>query len=318
MYFSGKTVLITGGTGFIGRYISRYLIKITVGRVCILSRDWHKQMALRTELGDPENFRWFIGDIRDRDRLLRAFNGVDYIIHAAALKDIVSSEYSPREALLTNCIGTQNVIDAAIDCGVKKVLFLSSDKGVLASSCYGRSKALSENLITASNSYSPGKTLFSSLRYGNVVGSSSSVVEIFLRQKESGKITVTDSNMTRFWIAPQQAVELIFTCLKDMQGGEIFVPHLPSAPIMQIASAIAPDAQIEIVGIRPGEKMHELMISPEESHRACDVGWAYRITPEFNFWGASYPGGSPVPEGWAYSSASAQRLTDDELKAILQ
>lgn len=313
------SILISGGTGFLGRHISKYLLDNPgFTRVAILSRDWHKQNDLRSELGNPKHFRWFIGDVRDRDRLMRAFDGIDYIIHAAAIKDVVSSEYNPRETMLTNVLGTQNVIDAAIDCGVEKVLFISSDKSAQASTSYGKTKALAESLIVAANSYSPHSTKFSVARYGNVTASSSSVIPLFRKQANSGVLTVTDVDMTRFWVTPRQAVDFIFRALEQMVGGEIFVPHLPSSKIMDLALAVSPQAKIEVIGTRPGEKKHEVMITPEESAHTQDIGWAYVVEPQFTFWNKGFlSGGSPVPADWTYSSASAQRLSRDDIKVML-
>ena len=313
------SILISGGTGFLGRHISKYLLDDpSFTRVAILSRDWHKQNELRSELGNPERFRWFIGDVRDRDRLMRAFDGINYVVHAAAIKDVVSSEYNPRETMLTNVLGTQNVIDAAIDCGVEKVLLISSDKGCLPLNCYGKTKALAESLTIAANSYSPHTTKFSVARYGNVTASSSSVIPLFRRQADSGVLTVTDVDMTRFWVTPRQAVEFIFRCLEQMVGGEIFVPHLPSSKIVDLALAVSPQAKIEIIGSRPGEKKHEVMITPEESAHTQDIGWAYVVEPQFPFWNRGFlSGGSPVPVDWTYSSASAQRLSRDDIKVML-
>ena len=313
------SILISGGTGFLGGHISKYLLDDPLfTRVAILSRDWHKQNALRSELGNPEHFRWFIGDVRDRDRLKRAFDGIDYIIHAAAIKDVVSSEYNPRETMLTNVIGTQNVIDAAIDCGVRRVITISSDKGCLPLSCYGKTKALAESLTIAANSYSPRITKFSVARYGNVTASSSSVIPLFRKQSVSGVLTITDLDMTRFWLSPRQAVDFIFQCLDKMVGGEIFVPHLPSSKIVDLALAISPQAKIEVIGTRPGEKKHEVMVSSDEASHTRDYGWAYVVEPQFPFWNREFrSGGSPVPADWAYSSASAQRLSRDNIKVML-
>lgn len=314
------SILITGGAGFFGTAFCQRLRDMPEwNRVAILSRDWHKHVVLREKLNDDQKFRWFIGDIRDKDRLVRAFRDIDVIVHAGATKDVVSSQYSPREALLTNCIGTQNVIDAAIDCGVKKVFLISSDKAVNGLNLYGQTKAVSESLVVAANSYSPGRTIFSAGRWGNVFGSSSSVVPLFLRQRESGTLTLTHPKMSRFWVSIEQVVDFVLRCLEEMQGGEIFIPKLNAAPVTDLARAIAPDAKIEIVGMRPGEKLSELMLSSSESTRTKDVGWAYRIEPSFKFWDANieYLGGSPVPDGWEYTSASANRLTVEEIRSML-
>lgn len=319
-FLKDYSILITGGSGFLGSLLAKRLKDIQgIRRVIIFSRDWHKQEALRRELGSPENFRWFIGDVRDLERLRRAFAGVDYVLHLASIKDVISSEYNPRETVLTNVIGTQYVSDAAIDCGVKRVVVVSTDKSSAPLNVYGKSKALAESISVSANNY--GQARFCSARYGNVIGSSSSVIPLFKSQKESGTLTLTDENMTRFWISAPQAVEFVLKCLVEMKGGEIFVPHLPSAKIIDIATTIAPEAKIEIIGTRPGEKMHEVMIVPEEAHRTRDLGWAYEVLPEFPFWsGLHFPmtAGSPVPEGWTYSSASAQRLTPDEIKVITE
>jgi UDP-N-acetylglucosamine 4,6-dehydratase len=315
------SILLVGGSGFIGSHISRYLLdNPEYDRVVILSRDWHKQLALRKSLGNPDKFRWFIGDIRDKDRLTRAFNGIDVIVHAGAIKDQVSSAYNPRETMLTNVVGTQNVIDAAIDCGVKKVLFISSDKGTAPISCYGHSKAMGESLIVAANTYSPNGTRFASCRYGNVVNSASSVLPIFRQQRETGTLSITDPRSTRFWITPEQAVLLIFKSLAEMLGGEVFVPKLPASLIIDLATAVAPEAKIDIIGLRVAEKIHEIMVNNVEAGRTQDVGWGYRIEPEFKFWDSTvaYPSGSPVPWDWTYSSASATRLTVEQLRAMIE
>src|SRR3990167_477582 len=318
-FWSNSNVMITGVSGTLGSALSKELLSPEYGirRLAGIARKGQPVEALQRSL-DDSRFRPLIGDIRDIDRLRIAFRRIDYIFHAAAFKSVNLGEYNPGEILSINGDGTKNVLQVALECGVKKVIFISSDKATLPVSTYGKSKALGESLVVAWNSYGGADgTRYACARYGNVCGSAGSVIPLFLQQRESGKLTVTHQKMTRFWMTIQQACKFVIRCMERMQGGEIFVPRLPSAPVMQIASAIAPDAQIEIVGIRPGEKMHELMISPEESRRARDMGWAYRITPEFNSWGASYTGGSPVPDGWAYSSASAERLTDRELKGLL-
>lgn len=312
-------IIILGGSGFIGSHISRYLLNNPkYDRVVVFSRDWHKQLALKTELGNPEKFRWFIGDIRDKDRLARAFAGIDEIVIASAIKDQVSSAYNPRETMLTNILGTQNIIEAAIDCNVKKVLFISSDKSCSPISSYGHSKAMGESLIVAANTYSPNGTKFASARYGNVAFSSSSVIPIFMQQKETGVITITHPKSTRFLITPEQAVALIFKSLDEMRGGEVFVPKLPATMVVDIAEAVAPGVETRIIGLRVAEKISEIMVNEVESYRTHDLGWGYRIAPEFKFWDQSpYPAGSPVPQGWSYSSASALRLTVEQLRAML-
>lgn len=289
-------------------------------RVVILSRDWHKHEALKEKLGNNPKFRYMVGDILDKDRLARAFNGIDHIIHLAAVKGVQATEYSPREtALMVNCVGTQNVIDAAIDAKVKKVLFISSDKAVDAGiNTYGVSKSMGEHLIVAGNSYSTRETRLSASRYGNILGSSDSVLPLFIRQRETGTLTVTHEKMTRFWFRAADAIDFNLRCLDEMLGGEVFVPKLSASLVIDLAKAVAPDASIQMIGPRPGDKMHELMISSGESNRTFDVNWAYRVEPTFKFWDQTpYPAGSPVPQGWSYSSASATRLTVEQLRSML-
>jgi len=317
-----NSLLITGMTGFIGSLLARRLYNDPAyDRIVCFSRDWHKQEDLRNELGNNPKFRWFIGDILDKQRLLRAMNGIDFVLHTASNKSIVDNFYSPREAaLLNNCIGTQNVVDAAIDSGVKKVLFISSDKSVASSSAYGASKCLGEYLVIAGNSYSPHGTRLSASRYGNVLKSSGSCALVFEKQRVGGVITITDPTMTRFWITANDACVFVLKCLDEMLGGEVFVPKLPASLVIDLAKAIAPDARVEIIGIRPSEKIHELMLSDAESWRTKELDWnAYRIEPAIKFWESAvgYPGGSPVPQGWSYSSASATRLTVEQLRAML-
>lgn len=317
-----KSILVTGGAGFIGTELSLLLQNDPrFDRICILSRDWHKHAALKAKLTNQEKFRWFLGDVRDLDRLKRAFNGVDWVVSAAANKDVVSCAYNPREALLTNTVGSQNVIDSAIDCGVEKVLLISSDKATGGGeTLYGQTKSVAEGLFVAANTYSPGGTKFSVSRYGNVLFSAGSAGHLFVKQRDENRsITITHPAMTRFWFQPKLAVQFILQCLDAMRGGEVFVPKLPASRVVDFAKAIAPDSPIEIIGIRPAERIHELMVSETESHRTEELDWAYRINPAIRLWSESnpYPPGSPVPWGWEYSSASATRLTVEQLRSML-
>jgi UDP-N-acetylglucosamine 4,6-dehydratase len=316
------SLFVSGGTGFIGSLICKRLANTDeYQRIVVFSRDWHKQEELRETLGNNPKFRWFIGDILDKDRLKRALHRIDHVLHTAANKSLVDSQYSPREAaLLNNCVGTQNMIDASIDCGVKKMLFISSDKAANPSSAYGASKNLGEHLTVAGNSYSPDGTKFSVARYGNVLKSSGSVGLVFERQKVSGVITITDPAMTRFWITPDAAVDFVLRCLREMVGGEIFIPKLPASRVVDLAKAIAPEAEIRITGIRPGEKLSEIMITTTESYRTKELeGDIFRIEPTFKFWDThtAYAGGSPVPQDWTYSSASATRLSVEQLREMI-
>ena len=318
-FSDGLNICITGGAGLLGSLLSKRLLdNDRYERVAILSRDWHKQAKLREELGNHRKFRWFIGDIRDKERLVRAFNGIDVVVHAAAFKSVDYGEYNPREILLTNCVGTQNVVEAAIDCGVKKVLFISSDKQTMALNTYGKSKALAESLVIAANAYSPDGTRFAVARYANVLGSSGSVLPIFIRQAKNGVLTVTGDRMSRFWLTPDATVEFVLACIDRMIGGEVFVPRMEVASILEIAQAVAPDAKLEFVGIRPGEKTHEFLIAEEELPRTHDIEWAYRISPMFTFQGGEYvPSGSSVSDLRLFASSSAPRISTDRLKAIV-
>lgn len=314
------SLIIVGGTGFIGTELALRLENDPrYDRIAIFSRDWHKHELLKSKLANKSKFRWFIGDVRDKDRLMRAFNGIDDVIHAAALKDLPTGFYSPREVLVNNCDATQNVIDAAIDSGVSKMLFISSDKAVEASSVYGASKCMGEHLVTSANSYSPTGTRFSSVRYGNVWRSHGSVVPVFEKQKASNILTVTDELSTRFWIKADAAVNLILKALGEMIGGEIFIPKLSASRVIDLARAIAPEAEIKLIGIRPTEKRHEVMITPTESRHTRELEWAFRVEPALKFWSnAPYVGGSSVPLDWTYSSASATRLTVDQLREMIE
>ena len=240
---TSETILVTGGTGTFGTAFCKRVLATQPApdKLIVFSRGWIMQQELRLALGDPKSMRWFIGDVRDLARLRRAFHGVNYVIHAAALKDVVSAGYNPREAFLTNTLGTQNVIDAALDCGVEKVVFISSDKCCQAANTYGKTKALAEDLIIQGNAYAgKGPTRFCAVRYGNVVGSAGSVLDVFRAQAPTGKLTITDRRMTRFWLPIEKGVDLVLTALERMIGGEIFVPKIPSYRILDLAKAIAP------------------------------------------------------------------------------
>jgi len=280
-----KTILITGGTGSFGHKFTETLLKnYEPKKIIILSRDEFKQYQMAKKFSDQTYpIRYFLGDIRDKDRLFRAFESVDYVIHAAALKQVPALEYNPTEAVKTNVVGADNIVDAAIDAGVKKVIALSTDKAVNPINLYGATKLVAEKIFIAANAYAGGRVKFAVVRYGNVVGSRGSIIPLFLRLKRQGiqEIPITDIRMTRFWITLEQAVDLVLTALQESEGGEVFVPKIPSMRIIDIAKAINPDCRIKIVGIRPGEKIHESLISEDELRATKILNGVYVILPQF-------------------------------------
>ena len=300
-----SSVLITGGTGSLGKALINYLMENTkVRRIAVYSRDELKQHNLRNEIGEDERLRWFIGDIRDLERLKRALHGVDFVIHAAALKQVDTGEYNPMEFIKTNVLGSQNVIDASIEAGVKKVVALSTDKASSPINLYGATKLTADKLFVAANNYSQGYgTTFAVVRYGNVMGSRGSVIPFWKSLAESGQpLPITDLRMTRFWISIAQAVQFVMDSLEVMCGGELYVPRIPSMRIVDLASAVAPKAKLEEVGMRPGEKLHEEMISADDSRRTFLTGDRYIVTPVVAEWGYETPKGTPMAEGEAYQS----------------
>jgi UDP-N-acetylglucosamine 4,6-dehydratase len=275
---------------------------------------------MRQQFDDPR-VRYFIGDVRDKDRLHRAMHGVDIVVHAAALKQVPSCEYNPFEAVKTNVFGAQNVIDAAIDCGVKNVMAISTDKAVNPVNLYGATKLCAEKLFVQSNSYSgTGGTRFSCCRYGNVFASRGSVVPIFLEQRKNGTITVTDPRMSRFWLTLEQGVEFVVKCLPLMHGGEIFVPQIPSVRIMDLVKVIAPDCDIQYIGIRPGEKLHEALVSDDEARHTLELEDMYIIQPAHPSWGTNnWAGAKLLPDGFRFTSATNTRwLSMEELRAMVE
>ncbi len=280
-----QVILVTGGTGSFGRkLVEMVLSRWKPQKLIIFSRDEYKQHEMQREFKSPR-LRFFIGDVRDVERLRRAMHGVDYVIHAAAMKQVPACEYNPFEAVKTNVIGAANVIDAAIDAGVKKVIAVSSDKAVNPVNLYGATKLCSEKLFVQGNAYAGrGGTRFSCARYGNVVGSRGSVIPLFLEQRINGTVTVTDRRMTRFWITLDQGVEFVLRCLQLMQGGEIFVPKIPSMRIIDLVEAVAPGCKVRLTGIRPGEKVHEVLISEDEAHHAVEWQDMYVIQPVNPSW----------------------------------
>lgn len=322
MNWNDQVVLITGGTGSFGKKFAEILLReYQPKKLIIFSRDELKQLEMQQAL-HYKNLRFFIGDVRDRERLYRAFQGVDVVVHAAALKQVPSCEYNPFEAVKTNILGAQNVIDAAIDCGVRRVMALSTDKAVNPVNLYGATKLVAEKIFTQANTYAGLRpTRFACVRYGNVVGSRGSVIPLFLEQRNSGSITVTDPDMTRFWITLEQGVRFVIRCLEQMQGGEVFVPKIPSASIMDLVRTIAPDCQVEYIGIRPGEKIHEVLISPDESHQVLELDDMFIVQPAYPWWGETNwkSKGRPVPKGFSYSSDNnPHRLTPEELRRLLE
>jgi UDP-N-acetylglucosamine 4,6-dehydratase len=265
--------------------------------------------------------RYFIGDVRDRERLYRAFHGIDYVIHAAALKQVPAAEYNPFEAVKTNILGAENVINVAIDKGVKKVIALSTDKAANPVNLYGATKLCSDKLFIAGNSY-VGKddTVFSVVRYGNVMGSRGSVIPLFLKQRETGTLTITDPRMTRFWITLEQGVKFVLQCFERMVGGELFVPKLPSMNIMDLAKAIAPECRLQPTGIRPGEKLHEVMIPKDEARNTLEFDTYYMTQPHFRFWSRRFKSddGRAVAEDFEYNSGTnTWWLTIDKLREMI-
>jgi len=323
---NGKTVLITGGTGSFGqRFTEMVLRDFSPKRLIVFSRDELKQSEMHSRFGEDKypNIRYFIGDVRDRDRLYRAFDGVDIVVHAAALKQVLAAEYNPIEAVKTNVLGAANVIDAAIDRGVTKVIALSTDKAASPVSLYGATKLCSDKLFVAANSYSgQHRTRFSVVRYGNVLGSRGSVIPFFQQQQETGKLSITDPRMTRFWITLEQGVRFVLSCLGHMSGGEIFVPKIPSMKVIDLARVIGPDCDLEVVGRRPGEKLHELMVGEDDAHNTIEYDDYYAILPTLRIWSTDKPaamnGGRPCPEGFRYSSETNDRwLTVPELEQMI-
>jgi len=322
-FLSGKSILVTGGTGsFGGKFAEIILAEYQPKKLIILSRDELKQHEMRQRLPDgPDSpVRYFIGDVRDRDRLYRAFHGVDIVVHAAALKQVPACEYNPFEAVQTNIIGGKNVIDAAIDCGVKRVLAISTDKAVNPVNLYGATKLCAEKLFVGGHAYAGHReTRFSCARYGNVVGSRGSVIPIFLEQKRKGKLTITDSKMTRFWITLEQGVRFVIQCIEQMHGGEIFIPKIPSMSMMALAKALAPDCGVEFIGIRPGEKLHEVLVSEEEARYVLELKDRFVLLPlDTEQAMKNWPGGTPLPQGFRYTSdENPQQLTAESLLKLM-
>ena len=321
-FFDDKVILITGGTGSFGKkFIQTLLKEHKPAKVIIYSRDELKQHEMRQTGFDSPLLRYFIGDVRDRARLERAFHGVDIVVHAAALKQVPVCEYNPQEAIKTNITGTSNVIEAAIDMGVKRVLALSTDKAVNPINLYGATKLAAEKLVVQSNAYAgSGVTRLSCVRYGNVVGSRGSVVPVFIEQRKKGKITITDERMTRFWITLDQGVHFVMNCIEQMQGGEVFVPKIPSMKITDLAKAVAPEAKVNMVGIRPGEKLHEVLISEDEARTTVELEKMYVVQPAESFWfGHTWEHqGQVLPDGYRFASnTNSEWLTIDGLKEII-
>lgn len=317
----GKNVLITGGTGsFANAFIKVVMAKHNLRRLVVFSRDEFKQHEMQQRIADPDNIlRYFLGDVRDRDRLYMAFKDVDVVLHTAALKQVPAAEYNPIEAKQTNIDGAANVIRAALDRNVDRVIALSTDKCVNPVNLYGATKLVMEKLMVQANSYrGDSGTRFACVRYGNVVGSRGSVVPLFREQAKSGRITVTDPRMTRFLITLDAGVCFVLSSLAMMHGGEVFVPKLPSAHILDIARAVAPGCDIVPVGIRPGEKLAELLLSADEAQHTLDLGDRYVVQPTHPWWAVGHHCGTPLPDGWCYASdTNPWVLTGEELEVML-
>jgi UDP-N-acetylglucosamine 4,6-dehydratase len=319
--WSQESILVTGGTGSFGKkFVEIMLRDYQPQRLVIFSRDELKQHEMRTSGFDHPSLRYFIGDVRDADRLKRALSGVTVVVHAAALKQVPACEYNPFEAIQTNIMGGRNVIDAAIDQGVRRILALSTDKAVNPINLYGATKLCAEKVFVQANAYAGAKnTRFSCARYGNVVGSRGSVIPVFLEQRRRGKITITDPRMTRFWLTLEQGVRFVVHCLEQMHGGEIFVPKIPSMRLLDLAETISPGCEVDTIGIRPGEKLHEVLVTEDESRNTLETEEMFVIQPSHPWWKSdNWSSGTKLPEGFRYSSDTNDRwLTRRELEELV-
>src|ERR1700758_409817 len=310
MNWSEQVVLVTGGTGSFGKKFVEIMLKeYGPKRLVIFSRDELKQHDMRASGLDHPSLRYFLGDVRDESRLERAFAGISIVIHAAALKQVPACEYNPFEAIQTNILGGRNVIDAAIDQGVRRILALSTDKAVNPINLYGATKLCAEKMFVQANAYAGAQeTRFSCARYGNVVGSRGSVIPVFLEQRKRGRITITDPRMTRFWLTLEQGVKFVIRCLEQMHGGEIFVPKIPRMRLLELAETVAPGCEVEWIVIRPGEKLHEVLVSEDESRQTLETEDMYVIQPSHPWWkSGNWVDAKPLPEGFRYSSDTNER-----------
>ena len=321
MNWSEQVVLVTGGTGSFGRkFVELMLREYHPRKLIIFSRDELKQHDMRASGFDHESLRYFLGDVRDASRLDRALSGVTVVVHAAALKQVPACEYNPFEAVQTNIMGGRNVIDAAIDRGVRRILALSTDKAVNPINLYGATKLCAEKMFVQANSYAGGQdTRFSCARYGNVVASRGSVITVFLEQRKRGKVTITDPRMTRFWLTLEHGVRFVAECIEKMHGGEIFVPKIPSMSLVEMAAAIAPGCEVEYVGIRAGEKLHEVLVSEDEARNTVELDDMYVIRPTHSWWNhQNWNDARALPEGFSYASDSnPQWLSPEELRELV-
>ena len=320
----GKSVLVTGATGSFGkRFVKHVIEEHDPARLVIFSRDELKQFEMQQWLKSPK-LRYFLGDVRDKERLYRAFDGIQIVIHAAAMKQVPASEYNPMEAVKTNIIGAENVIDVCIDQKVERVIALSTDKAANPANLYGATKLCSDKLFIAANGLSGRhRTRFSVVRYGNVVGSRGSVIPFFMQKRKEGVLPITDPRMTRFWITLDQGAQFVLDSLERMHGGEIFVPKIPSMKIMDVAKAVAPDCRTEIIGIRPGEKLHEIMITPDDAWNTVELDRYYVIQPAADWWDSKVYTNDmharQVPDGFQDSSdRNTEWMSADDLRALLK
>lgn len=315
----GKVVLLTGGTGSFGRAFIDKVLSESTGTIRVFSRDEYKQSELR-EVHGAERLRFMVGDVRDRERLVRAAQGADVVVHAAAMKQVPACEYNPFEAVQTNVVGAENVVSAAIDTGVPRVVALSTDKAVNPVNLYGATKLCAEKIVVQGNAYAAdGPTRLCCVRYGNVAGSRGSVLPLFLRQREAGEISITDERMTRFWITLPETVELVLHAVDHTRGGEVFVPRIPSMRVVDLAEAVAPGVPRTVVGIRPGEKLHEVLITADEARHTVQRDDVYVVIPEHQWWGGDgWDDGKPLDDDFVFSSLTNDRfLTVDELRAMV-